>query len=143
MDLAQYKKLVSNIISTKFMSKTLAIAYEFKYMMKKIYGEKNLKNNILSCFFLLISKQIRQDAIICHTQKLVQICHQDIAQFENVTIFSSLTYSQSWLLIPLMDANCGYIKKVTKFNNFLKKRLLVIRLNFNNTQAQIRAIVLC
>jgi len=63
------------------MSKTLAIAYEFKYMMKKIYGEKNLKNNILSCFFLLISKQIHQDAIICHTQKLVQICHQDIAQF--------------------------------------------------------------
>jgi hypothetical protein len=54
MDLAHYKKLVSNIISTKFMNKTLAIAYEFKYMMKKNYDEKNLKNNILSCFFLLI-----------------------------------------------------------------------------------------
>lgn len=80
MDLAHYKKLVRNIISTKFMSKTLAIAYEFKYMMKKNYGEKNLKNNILSIFFA----NLKTNSPRCKNtpqQKLVPICHQDIAQF--------------------------------------------------------------
>jgi len=35
--------------------------------------------------------------------------------------FSSLTYTQSWLLVPLMDANVATSRNLQILNIFLKK----------------------